>query len=396
MSDPIKKGTRPDGSTFYWFRISAGRHPATGKRVQVYKSFPTRREAKAEYGKILSDLAGKRFVARDGITVNAYLDTWEPAHGRDLEAGSRTVIRHDLRPVRERLGGRKLQSVTRADVDALVDWVLAEGRKRGGQPGTGLSPRSVQRTLAVFQRACEDAIDERLMSINPCRRVKRPKQVRPVHELWSDEETAMFGKAAAADRLAPVITLQCLGLRPEEVCGLRWKDVNLTAGTLTIRTARTLVDGKPIEKPPKTDAGKRVLPLDRTLIAQLKGFRKLQAAEKLAAGEAYQDGGYVCCNELGAPSDPARLRRVWYRLMRGAGARKVKPYTASRHAAGSYLSRAGVSPEIIAAWLGHTDASFTMRTYVHARPEDLAAARDALAARNNDGSLRDSGEPDVQ
>jgi integrase len=90
----------------------------------------------------------------------------------------------------------------------------------------------------------------------------------------------------------------------------------------------------------------------------------------------------VVCDELGAPSDPARLRRIWYRLMRQAGVPKIKPYTASRHAAGSYLARQGVSPAIIAAWLGHTDASFTMATYIHARPEDLASARDALAARN--------------
>ncbi len=69
--------------------------------------------------------------------------------------------------------------------------------------------------------------------------------------------------------------------------------------------------------------------------------------------------------------------------MAEAGVPKVKPYTASRHAVGSYLSRQGLSPAIIAAWLGHTDASFTMRTHVHARPEDLAAARDVLAARNN-------------
>jgi integrase len=392
MADPIKTRTNPDGSVVWWFRISAGTD-STGKRVQLYRSFGTKREARAEHAKIVRDLADNRFVARDGITVNAYLDKWLPAHGRDLEVGSRTVIGHDLRPVRERVGERKLQSLTRADVDQLVDWMLTEGRKRGGQPGTGLSPRSVQRTLSVFQRACEDAIDERLMSVNPCRRVKRPKQVKPVHELWSDDEAALFGKAAAADRLAPVITLQCLGLRPEEVCGLRWRDVDLAAGTLTIRHARTLVDGKPIEKPPKTAAGRRVLPLDCALIAQLGAFRKLQSAEKRTAAEAYSDGGYVLCNELGEPSDPAKLRRVWYRLMGEAGVRKVKPYTASRHAAGSYLDRAGVSPAIIAAWLGHTDASFTMRTYVHARPEDLAAARDALAARNgNDEPLPGNGE----
>ena len=267
-------------------------------------------------------------------------------------------------------------------MDQLVEWMLTSGRRRGGQPGSGLGARSVQLMLVSFQRACEDAIEERIISVNPCRRVKRPKQAKPVHDLWSDEETAKFEAAAASDRLRPVITLQCLGLRPEEVCGLRWRrDVSLTARTLTIQIVRTLVDGDVIEKPPKTAAGRRVLPLDDALAAELRAFRTMQASEKLAAGEAYDGADYVLCDELGAPYAPDRLRRAWYRLMRQAGVRKIKPYTASRHAAGSYLDRAGVSPAVIAAWLGHTDASFTMKTYVHARPEDLAAARDALAAR---------------
>src|SRR5258708_39610528 len=67
--------------------------------------------------------------------------------------------------------------------------------------------------------------------------------------------------------------------------------------------------------------------------------------------------------------------------MREARARRLKPYEASRRAAGSYLSRQGVSPAVIAAWLGHSDPVFSMKTYVHARPEDLASARDALARK---------------
>jgi integrase len=161
--------------------------------------------------------------------------------------------------------------------------------------------------------------------------------------------------------------------------------LDLGAGVLRIRHVRTLVDAKPVEKEPKTAAGRRALPLDAPLVNALKTFKASQAAEKLAAGPAYCDGGYVACDERGGPSDPARLRRVWYRLMREAGVPKVTPYTASRHAAGSYLSRAGASPAVIAAWLGHTDAGFTFSTYVHSRPEDLAAARDALAARNARG-----------
>jgi integrase len=382
MSDPIKTGTHPDGTTFYWFRVSAGRNPATGKRIQVYRSGERKKDVKAEYAKVMNDINERRFVARDGITVNAYLDRWEPAHGRDLEDGSRAQLRHALGRVRERLGDRKFQSVTRSDVDQLVDWMLTSGRKRGGKPGTPLSARSAQLTLVAFQTACDDALDERLISVNPCRRVKRPKQVRPVHELWTDAEAAQFEEAAAGDRLDPVITLQCLGLRPEEVCGLRWRrDVDLGERTVEIQVVRTLVDGKAVEKPPKTGAGHRVLPLDDSLTASLTSFHALQAAERLAAGSAYEGTDYVLCDELGRPYDPARLRRVYYRLMRQAGVRKIKPYTATRHAAGSYLDRQGVSPAVIAAWLGHTDASFTMKTYVHARPEDLAVARDALAAR---------------
>lgn len=155
----------------------------------------------------------------------------------------------------------------------------------------------------------------------------------------------------------------------------------LAAGTLTIQVVRTLVDGEIVEKPPKTTAGKRDLALDDALVAALRTFRALQASEKLAAGEPYDDVGYVLCDELGGPYAPDRLRRAWYRLMKKAGVRKVKPYTASRHAAGSYLARQGISPAIIAARLSHADANFTMKTYVHARPEDLAAVRGALAAR---------------
>jgi hypothetical protein len=92
---------------------------------------------------------------------------------------------------------------------------------------------------------------------------------------------------------------------------------------------------------PKTEAGRRVLPLDAALVAALKAFKARQAAERLVAGPAYQDGGYVTCDELGMPGDPARLRRVWYRLMAEAQVPRITPYTASRHAAGSYLGRAG-------------------------------------------------------
>lgn len=119
------------------------------------------------------------------------------------------------------------------------------------------------------------------------------------------------------------------------------------------------------------------------MIASLRAFETLHARECAEAAAAYDGtGNYVLCDELGRPFNTATLRSFWYRLMRQAGVPKIKPYTASRHAAGSYLLRMGLSPAVVAAWLGQADGAFMVKNYGHSRPEDLAAVRDALAARS--------------
>jgi integrase len=111
-----------------------------------------------------------------------------------------------------------------------------------------------------------------------------------------------------------------------------------------------MVAGKAVDKGAKTEAGSRLLPLDDELTDQ-----------------------------LGEPWKTDQLRRYMHKLMKLAKVRKVTPYETMRHAAGSRMARKGVPAHLIAGWLGHTDSSFTFKTYVHARPEDLAEARDALS-----------------
>ena len=80
---------------------------------------------------------------------------------------------------------------------------------------------------------------------------------------------------------------------------------------------------------------------------------------------------------------PDKLRRYMYGLMKQASVTKVTRYEAMRHAAGSRMARAGAPGHLIAAWLGHTDTSFTYKTYVHTRAEGLAEARDALSRKRS-------------
>ncbi len=283
----------------------------------------------------------------------------------------------------DRLGPVPLQKLTTAHVEDLVDWLLTAGRRRGGQPGTALSPRTVQLTLSRLRAALDDAVHRRLVAYNVAAPVKCPPQHRVERQPWTSAEVRTFLTTLHAERLHAVMLLSLLGLRPAEVCGLRWDDVDLDAETIAIRTTRTLVATDHgmtvVEKTTKTRAGKRTLPLPAQVCAALTRFKAAQAAEQLAAGPAYQGSGYLLVDELGEPLRTDWLRRQAYKLMAAAGVRKVRLYDA-RHACLTYLATNGVPDVIVSAWAGHSDLSLAKRVYVHPSAKDLEQGRDALSA----------------
>ncbi len=182
--------------------------------------------------------------------------------------------------------------------------------------------------------------------------------------------------------------LTLIAERPAEVCGARWaEDVDLTVGTIAIGNTRTIVydrrlplgqRSKVVEKQPKTQNGKRVLPLPLPVHIALAGFRSLQLQERLAAGEAYEDSGYVVVDEAGHPFKTDKLRREARKLMEQAGVRRVRLYDA-RHAVLSWMANNGVPDTVVSAWAGHSDLSFTKRVYVHPDPQSLKAGSEKLS-----------------
>ena len=180
------------------------------------------------------------------------------------------------------------------------------------------------------------------------------------------------------DRLHAVLLLSLMGLRPEEVCGLRWDDLDLTGkGLLDVANVRTLVEGRVVEKLAKTEAGMRTLPLPSVALAALKAWKTQQSRERLALGEAYHNAGYVSVDEGGRPIQTDALRRYTYRLMDAAGMRRVRLYDA-RHACLTWMANNGVPDTVVSAWAGHADLGFTKRHYVHSDPESLRVAADRL------------------
>jgi integrase len=387
VSDPIKKIELAGGKVRYRFVIDIGRDPKTGRRRQLTKTYDTKKEARAEYAKIKHQTGEGTFVAPDKITVSDWLDTWLKSATIDVEKATAHNYEDALRPVRERLGARKLQQLSEEDIDDLVVWMLTAGRKRGGKVGTGLGVRSVKLTLGRLRSALTVAVRRKLVVRNVAQYTQIPREARKKDAEakakrvpWSSDEVKTFVAATRGQRLFAPILLSLLGMRPAEVCGLRWsEDVNLDGKTIEVANTRTLVEGEVEEKGPKSEKGKRTLPLPEPALAALKSFKARQAKEKLAAGTAYVDSGYVLVDELGKPWKTDQFRRAIYKLMATTGVRKVRPYDA-RHACLTYLATSGVPDVIVSAWAGHADLSFTKRVYIHPNAEHLQEAADQLGA----------------
>ncbi|PZG07851.1 site-specific integrase [Micromonospora craterilacus] len=385
QSDPIKKITLKNGRTRYRFVIDVGRK-ADGRRDQRTYTFDTRKEARAEYARIKHETDRGTYVRPGKVTVAEFLDEWLTSATRDVEKATASNYRDALLPVRARLGGKPLQDVNEADIEALIDWMLREGRRRGGKPGTGLGVRSVRLTLGRLRTALNVAVRRQLVVRNVAAFVTIPRaaakaaiEERTKRKPWTQDEVKTFLTGITGERLYAVCLLSLMGLRPAEVCGLRWSDVDFEAGTIAAGdNTRTLVDGEVEEKKAKSAAGQRGLPMPASVAKALKAFQTQQKKERLKAGDAYVASGYVLVNEIGEGQRTDWLRRRVYGLMAKVGVRKVRPYDA-RHACLTYLAAAGVPDVVLAAWAGHADGgTLAKRVYVHPDSSHLKVAAEHL------------------
>ncbi|WP_107081695.1 Arm DNA-binding domain-containing protein [Streptomyces sp. SBT349] len=251
ITGAIRKIKLNDGHTRYRLLVDIGT-TADGKRRQLTRTFDTKKEAVAELARIRHEMNAGTLVAPEKITVDEWLDTWLKSAVREVEEATAANYEDAMRPVRAHLGERLLQKLSETDVEGLVDWMLTSGRVRGGKPGTGLGIRSVRLTLGRLRAALNMAVRRQLVPRNVAQYVTFPRHAREAAAAakaqrvpWSEQEVVPFLRYIAGDRLYAPMLLLLLGLRPAEVCGLRWIDVDLDAGTI-VRDRVVLMKKDPV------------------------------------------------------------------------------------------------------------------------------------------------------
>jgi integrase len=183
-------------------------------------------------------------------------------------------------------------------------------------------------------------------------------------------------KAAEGSRYYPALVLiVATGLRKGEALSLSWDTniVNLDEGWLKVRKTVGRVGKALVFSEPKTDRSRRTVPLSPAVVAMLRKHKTAQTAERLRAGNQWQDSGLVFTTEFGTPVDPRNLLRVVEDAAEAAGVKGVGVHTLRHSAAVGWLE-SGVHIKAVADLLGHSSISITGDIYGHTSDETARSA----------------------
>ncbi|KAA0086702.1 site-specific integrase [Mycolicibacterium sp. P9-64] len=361
----------------YQLTVDAGVNAETGKRQQIRRRYATEREARDALADVTDAAVQGTFVPRRANTVSEVCESY--VRGRHkLRATSKAKLEYDLQPLIERHGNEPVQRLTKAHIDELVADLLAGGTKTGKgrirRPWGAIAVNKFTQTVAMV---LTDAQRQGLVARNAAAHVDPVAVSHRSVATYTEAEVQALLKSSANDRLAHAWELALCGLRRGEIAGLRWLDVDLDGRTVSIANNRVDAGGRAVENDPKSAMSRRTLPLPDRLVSVLKAAKARQAAERLSVGPSYRSGEYVVSNEVGDPYHPQVLSRYWQDAVKAARLRPIKLH-AARHTAATAMHLAGVPIAVVAAWIGHKDASLTMRLYAHSQNDALKAAGDTF------------------
>lgn len=374
-----KKGNR------YYAVVYEGIDPTTQKaRHRWYAGGRTRKEAQ----RVLTDHIKRQhdgdYQAPDRITLGMYLtDRWLPTKRSQLRPSTFDSYRRNIHNhVIPRLGAIPLQRLTAEDLDRFYADLLSSGRLNG--KGGGLSAKSVRYIHSILRKAIADAHRKGTIVRNVADVADPPKPSASAKKsemrAWTPEQLRQFLDEIADHRLVAAYFLAAnTGMRRGEVLGLRWQDVDLDRGRLSVQQALVNIAYELHVSDVKTQSSRRVVDLDERTVAVLRSWRKRQLEEQILVGRRADEGALVFSQPDGAPVHPDHFSQVFERHVAKSDLPRIRLHDL-RHTHATILLQAGVPVKVVSERLGHSSPAFTMTVYQHVLPGMQADAAAAFSA----------------
>lgn len=245
------------------------------------------------------------------------------------------------------------------------------------------SPETVNKTLNILSNIFKLGVDLKMISSNPCERIKRIRIPNKKHVTWTEEQIIYFLNLPSVKTSMyhdMFIISFTLGIRPSEICGISETDF-IQNGILSINRG---YDRYGCETDLKTDASHRPLELSNSLVKLLNKRLTNKKKQRLALGLSpnFKDNDFLFTNSVGHPINPNNYAREFRKLLRNHNTEvkgyqdafgftpsnmqmlpEIRLYDARHSFATNNILSNSASIKVISEILGHSNVKTTLHTY---------------------------------
>lgn len=344
-----------------------------------------------------------RDILHDNDTFAQYAYYWLDEIKRSVRDNTwiayKGTVEYHLIPL---LGQIKVKEMTQYDIEAFIIAELddCDRKKRiiekrieenGGKPVKVQNNEkpyyvSIKKHLSQLKSILNEAVCDGILEANPVNMVKPrvlkqiPKSTFEADPFTKEEVLKLREGIKGTDLEVPIMIDTYLGLRREEVLGLRWSDIDFERNIIHICHTCRLVGAKAVRKDlPKNSSSRAFLPLIPSLKQYLLNVREEQKKDKMICGEGYRESDYVCRFKDGSLIGPDRLTHGYSRILSKLGLRHTRLHDL-RHSIGEIILEETGDITIAQAILRHSGIQTTADIYARVSRKSMIKGLQTLDA----------------
>ena len=349
------------------------------------------KNAEIYLAKRLAEIEGGEYLAIKKITFANFIDLWVEQYAQSQVRPStmatyKGFFKNHFIPV---FGDKQLSAITVEDVQSFKsaklsqpkDLVTRQIEGEESEDKKPLSTQTVKHLLRLLRQMLNHAVEWGYLKKNPALKVVNPKVKRKEMECYAPTEVRVFLEHVAEEWQAFFLCAISSGLRIGELMAMRWANLDRRNGQYFVKETwlRPMGGQSASFAEPKTDSSIAPVDLIPEALDALSAHQKRQAAQKLKAGEKYQDQDLIFATATGGPLDNAHIvQRVYQPTVKEAGLRQIR-FHDLRHTTAALLIEQKESPKYIQKQLRHASIEITFDRYGHLFPDANRAAAKRLS-----------------
>lgn len=334
-----------------------------GKRKRKTKTSDKRSDANSNLRRLHEEVESG-FSSSGNETVRKYLNSWLESVKRESEENTyRSCKFITTNHVIPQIGKKSLKKLAPMDIQRMLDKLR----------DNGVGSRSIQLAYAYLNMAMVRAYKYRIIRENPCGPIKKPKHEYAKADPFTVEEAKrILGHLKNHHFYAVTYTALTTGMRPGELTGLVWKNVDFKKKQINVVQQLSCPGGIKVIKKPKTKSSIRNIDISESTASVLIEHRKDLVRRGLASSE------FVFCSKTGVSMAHSTFQKYWSDILEELGI-KHRGFHHMRHTFATFAISNSVPITVVSATLGHANTSMTLNIYAHVMPSQRSDATDAVS-----------------